>query len=253
MISCVDINLCLGLPSIVQHGAVTTLDALFTRLAPLGISRGVVWHVAQHDAGPDAGNALLAEALGDDTRALGCWTILPPCTDRALMTDDWFDRMQEARVVALRAFPAHHRFHLNRLTFGAFLDEVAARRIPLLLSPRFDIDWAGITGVLEDYPTLTVVLCDVGVWGQDRYTWPLVRHFPHVYLETGLVSLEAGGLEAAVHALGAERLLFGSGYPWRTPEAAVLDLLHAEISAEARTRIAGGNLRALLEGGRNAR
>jgi predicted TIM-barrel fold metal-dependent hydrolase len=64
-----------------------------------------------------------------------------------------------------------------------------------------------------------------------------------------MVSLEAGGLEAAVRAYGAERIVFGTGFPYHTPHAAVLDLLHAEISEADKEKIASGNLCALLEKG----
>jgi predicted TIM-barrel fold metal-dependent hydrolase len=54
-------------------------------------------------------------------------------------------------------------------------------------------------------------------------------------------------LEAAVKTLGAEKILFGSGFPCHSPHAAVLDVLHAEISDQDKEKIAAGNLEKLIE------
>ncbi len=244
--TCRDVNLQIGRACVPQYGQAATVAELFSALAGTGITSGVVWHAAQRDGGPDIGNALLSQAIAGDERARGCWVLAPPQTDRDVMTDDFFDRMQAQRIVALRAFPDAHRYQLGRVTFGSFLEEVAARGIPLLLSLRFGLDWPGVYRLLAEYPALTVVLCELGLWGQDRMTWPLLAEYPHVYLESSLVSLEAGGLEAVVEAYGAERILFGSGFPFHYPHAAVLDLLHAELADTDREKIAAGNLRRLL-------
>jgi predicted TIM-barrel fold metal-dependent hydrolase len=241
-----DINIQLGRASVRQYGQAASVDELFRMLDGTGITRGVVWHIAQRDAGPDVGNALVNTAIAGNERAAGCWSIVPPQTDKDVMTPDFFARMAAERIVALRAFPDTQRFQLGRTTFGAFLDEVAERRIPLLMSMRFGMEWPAIYRLLEEYPTLTVVLCDLGLWGQDRQSWPLLEKYPNVYLESSLVSLEAGGLEAAVKAWGAERILFGSGFPFHYPHAAVLDVLHADVSDRDREKIASGNLAKLL-------
>jgi len=243
-----DVNAFIGRPMIRQHGAVGTVDGYFQAVEGTAINRALFWHIVQRDAAPDAGNPMLSTAIAGDERALGCWCILPPQTDRDVMTPDLFERMAAEKIVALRAFPDMHRYLLNRTTFGAFLDEVSARRIPLLLSPRFGCDWPVVHNLLEAFPKLTCVVCDVGVWGQDRNSWPLLERFPNVYLESSMVSMEAGGLEAAARAYGAERLLFGTGFPYHSAPAAVLDLLHAEISDADKEKIAWGNAAALLGG-----
>jgi predicted TIM-barrel fold metal-dependent hydrolase len=154
--------------------------------------------------------------------------------------------MKRGHVVALRAFPDLHRFFLSRLVFGRWLEEIAERRIPLLLSLEKGISWQATYQLLEAYPVLTCVLCDIGIWGVDRYTWPLLENYPNVYVETSLLALEDGGMEATVARYGAERLLFGSGFPERYPESAILQLLHADISESDRQKIASGNLKRVL-------
>ena len=225
--------------------AAGSADELLRLLDKAGIGRALIWHIAQAEVSPPEGNQRLSEIIAGSDRLWGCWTLLPPQTGE-LKEQELFARMAESRIVALRAFPESQNYFLNRTVFGPFLDEVAARRIPLLLSPEQGASWLTIYGVLRDYPDLTCILCDIGIWGQDRRTWPLLEQYPRVHVETSLVSLEAGGLEAAVRRFGAERFVFGSALPRRYAEGPLLDLLHADIAETDKRKIAAGNLERLI-------
>jgi predicted TIM-barrel fold metal-dependent hydrolase len=120
------------------------------------------------------------------------------------------------------------------------------RRIPLLISIEGRTPWRDVYALLSEVPDLTCVLCDIGVWGVDRYTWPLLDKYPNVYIETSQLSIEAGGLEAGVAKFGADRFLFGSGFPLRYPEAAAMQLIHSEVSDSDKQNIASKNLERLI-------
>ena len=247
-----DANCYVGRPTRAVHQPAATADELLAALDRAGIRRALAWHVAQRDAHPAEGNRLLDKTIGDDaaTRLRGCWTILPPQTREVI--DDahaFFDRMKQAGVAALRAFPEAHRYLLRRVVFRSFLDELCERRVPLLLSLGGDNrGWPAVYSLLQEYPSLTLVLCDIGIWGADRYTWPLLENYPNVFVESSLLALEDGGMEAMVARYGAGRILFGTGFPERYPESAVLQLLHADIPEAERAGIASGNLESLLSG-----
>lgn len=242
-----DSNLFIGRPTRGAHAPAAVLPELITALDQAETRRALVWHVAQRDVSPLTGNVMLGEALagaGSD-RLWGCWTIAPPQTD-AVLCGDFFAQMKHQRITALRAFPTPHNYLLDRVVFGHWLDEMAERRIPLLLSLEKGIAWPAVYHLLDQCPKLTCVLCDIGIWGVDRYTWPLLDHYPNVYVETSLLALEDGGVEATVAHAGAGRLLFGSAFPERYPESAILQLLHAEISEADKQQVASGNLERLL-------
>ncbi|MCL4506772.1 MAG: hypothetical protein M1434_02295 [Chloroflexi bacterium] len=242
-----DVNLYIGRPTRELYAPVSTIDELLVQLDRQRISRALVWHVAQRDASPVTGNAMLSAAIAGQDRLWGCWTILPPQTGEVIRGDhDFFGDMRANRIVALRAFPELHRYLLNCVVFGRWMDQIVERRIPLLLSMEHGVTWPAVYGLLEAYPALTCILCDVGIWGVDRYTWPLLENYPSVHLETSLVALEDGGMEATVARYGAKRLVFGTGFPERYPESAILQLLHAEISDDDKQKIASGNLQDLL-------
>ena len=155
--------------------------------------------------------------------------------------------MKENRIAGLLAFPERNRFLLNRITFGSFLDELTERQIPLFLTiGEGGLNFASLHELLDDFPALTCILCNIGIWGVDRFTWPLLEKFPRFYLESSLLSLEDGGVEAAVKRFGAERIVFGTGFPERYMEAPILQLLHAEIPESAKKKIASENLEHIL-------
>lgn len=225
----------------------TSAAQLLDGMRRAGVRRALAWHIAQHDDSPLVGNRLLAETIAGHDDLQGCWTILPPQTD-GLITPDFFQRMKQGRVAALRACPGPHRYLLNRVVFGRFLDQVSDRRVPLLLSLEYGVTWPEIYQLLQEFPRLTCVLCDIGIWSAERYVCPLLDAFENVHVETGLLSLEDGGVENVVARVGDGRLVFGTGFPTRYVESAMLQLTHAGIPEDAKARIAGRNLEALLAG-----
>ncbi|MFC1453920.1 amidohydrolase family protein [Verrucomicrobiota bacterium] len=242
-----DANLCFGQPPrAVYQPAATALD-LQRVMTKTGIKKGLVWHVAQRDYMPSEGNRLLARAIAGRKNLFGCWAILPPQTGEVL-NPGFFRRMKTHRIFALRAFPTNDNYLLNRVVFGKFLDEVTERRIPLVLSvEQASGGWPAIYSCLADFPDLTCIICDTGIWNTDRYTWPLLETYPNVLLESSLVSLEDAGIEQIVARYGAERLVFGSNFPTRYFEAAMLAVQHADISAAAKQKIASANLEGLIK------
>ena len=225
----------------------TDAAELLAEMDRAGIRRALVWHITQHDDSPVVGNHLLAEMIAGEDKLRGCWTILPPQTD-GLITPDFFQRMKEARVDALRACPGAHRYLLNRVVFGPFLDEVSDRRVPLLLSLQYGVTWPEVYQLLQEFPRLTCILCDIGTWSAERYLCPLLDAFENVVVETGMLALEDGGVENVVNRVGDRRLVFGTGFPERYAESAMLQLTHAAIAESAKGRIASGNLEQLLAG-----
>ena len=59
-------------------------------------------------------------------------------------------------------------------------------------------------------------------------------------------------LEDLVQEFGVGPLIFGSYMPICDPNATMMQVTHARISAEDKSLLAGGNLRALVEGVRPA-
>jgi hypothetical protein len=214
-----------------------------------GISKSLVWHVGQQDWCIQEANTLLSDNVRGAERLWGCWTVLPPQTGETPAGDELFRRMKADGIRSLRIFPGDHNYVPGRTALGGVLDGLVERRIPLLISLlRSGMNYAAVDRLLLDFPGLVCVLCDVGVWGVDRYIRPLLERFPEVRAETSLLALHDGVLDSLVRKYGAGRFLFGTGFPDRLPASAMLPLLHADMGAEEKRWIASGNLTELMGG-----
>jgi hypothetical protein len=241
-----DCNAFFGLPARRPLAPVRTAGELLAEMDRAGVERALVWHIAQHDASPQVGNQLLVNAIQPHSRLVGCWTLLPDQARELPPPLVLFRQMREARVAALRVFPRSHRFLANSVSMGRWFGEMVDRRIPLLVSVRRGMDWAGIYALLAEYPDLVCVICDHGCWGMDRMFRPLIERYRHLYLDTAQYLLD-GGLEALMSDYGAGRLLFGSGFPESYFGGMMLALRHARIPEEAKADIAARNLERILE------
>ncbi len=242
-----DANLYVGRHTKTVYKPAATAEELIKEMDKQYMEKALIWHIAQYNLSPAEGNTMLSKAIKNEPRLYGCWTILPPQTGEVI-TKNFFRDMKENRIAALRAFPDTHRFLLNRTVFGAFLDEVSERKIPLLLSMEKGCSWEGVYTLLEQYPAIICILCDIGVWGTNRYTWPLLENHKNAYLETSLLALEHEQVEATVKKYGAERIVFGSGFPERYPESSICEVLHCNLPDSDKEKISHRNLEAIISG-----
>lgn len=226
---------------------VPTAGALLAGMDRAGVDRALVWHIAQHDASPQAGNRLVVEAIRPHERLTGCWAVLPTQTGELAPAPLLFRQMREARVGALRIFPSAHKFVANGVSLGALFGELVDRRIPLFVSVRRGMDWPDVYALLEDFPDLVCVICDHGSWGMDRLFRPLLERYQNVHVDTSQYLLD-GGIDDLVAVYGERRLLFGSGFPESYFGGIMLALRHARISEQAKAAVAAGNLERLLAG-----
>jgi predicted TIM-barrel fold metal-dependent hydrolase len=247
-----DCNVAVGLPMNRADGLPdppATGAELLPHLDRAGIRRALVWHVAQRDSSSQVGNDLLAQAIAGQERLAGCWALLPDQCGEPGDLDTFFLCARRAGGRAFRAFPEAHRFLLRREVVGDILDRLVAARLPLFLRVPGDLSWDRTYDLLRETPELTLVLTDMGCWGNDRLFRPLLDRYPNVYVETSGHIVD-GGVEDFVSRYGASRLLFGSGFPSSYLGAMMLAVAQAEVTPEDRRAIAGGNLDRLLASAR---
>lgn len=240
-----DCNVFIGLSMKPTCDPMPTAEALLAEMQRAGIKRALVWHIAQYDASPQLGNRLLSEAIAPHPELVGCWTILPHHTRELPLPEEFFQRMREAGIGAIRIFPDKHRFRADGITLGAWLEQMVTRRVPLFLSIRRGTSWDDVYRLLADFPHLVCVICDHGIWGDDRHFRPLLERYPNTYVDLSQYHLD-GGIESLVADYGAQRILFGSGFPESYFGGMMLALRHAQIPDDAKAAIASGNLERIL-------
>lgn len=221
-------------------------EELLAELDFCGIAAAVVGHQAMADVDPDYGNkAVLVEAAKAPNRLLPSWTILPPITEGHYAPGQLFPAMKASGVRLLRAYPQRNRYFLSRMVMGELLQAISDAGIPLFLTPSNG--WEEVYAVLQEFPELTVILYNYGLWSHARFTFPLLQSYRNFYIETGDMQT-AGEIREICHRFGHERLLFGSDFPSNAIGGPLAALLGSGIGKEQIAGIAHGNLERLLEG-----
>ena len=100
--------------------------------------------------------------------------------------------------------------------------------------------------LLDRHPRLPVLLTD-HVWSQQRHVHRLMQLHENLHIEFSAYQINRG-IESYAAEFGDERLVFGTGGTEKSPGAARTYIDYAQLSAESKERIAGGNLRRLLRG-----
>jgi hypothetical protein len=124
--------------------------------------------------------------------------------------------------------------------------ELQARRLPVFCQES-QVAADKVAWLAQHFPDLPVIFAELEYRAQRVYL-PLLEKFPNIFLSIGSNYTVFRGIEQIVGRVGAERLLFGTGYPQAEPMCAVTQWAYADVNAEARAAIAAGNMQRLLEG-----
>lgn len=209
-----------------------------------GIDEAYVYHSSMYSHHPTRGNEkIIKEVEGNEERLHKTWTILTPLTEPEYTPEIFFPEMKKHNVKALRAFPKRNRYMLDRVSMGEILDVLCEKNIPLYLTPMDN--WEHIFAVLKEFPKLTAIITNYGLWGSDRYFFPLLRAYENVYIDTSDYQV-LGGFESCYKLFGDERLLFGSNFPCDNYGGPVATLMGADIPMRAKEKIASENIERLM-------
>ncbi len=209
-----------------------------------GIDEAYVYHQAMVENDPGYGNKLIVdEVKTDSSRLHATWTILPPITEKEYLPENLIPQMQKNNIKALRAYPKKNRYFLNTITMGDLLDTITERKIPLFLSPQDG--WEPIFDVLKEFPKLTVIITNYGLWGSDRYFFPLIKTYDNVYIDTSDYQV-INGFNRFYDQFGDERLVFGSNYPMDYYGGPITALMSSDLSQSSLEKIASGNITRIM-------
>lgn len=249
-----DCNVSIGRASGTQWapGSRITAARLLTEMDRLGIEGGVVHHAVAREYAPAVGNALLGEEIDTDPRLSPCWLVLPHHTGEFDDPATAVERMRASGVVMARMHPSTspsaHRFFLAPWVIGAMAEALAAADIPLALDfslfRRAEPPWDQLHRLMVDHPALRIVLMDIQ-GRNNRTLYPLLEAFPNLLVQSAGLNVHRG-IEDVVQRFGAQRIVFGSGFPLRSLGAARFHLETAEIADEDKQMIGFMNLASVL-------
>lgn len=223
--------------------------ALLGEMDRFGVDRALVRHANIAAAGALATNASLAAMLRQDAacRLTGVWGALPSQCGELPEPEAFFREMKANRIGALTLSPFEHRYVPCRLTLGRIMDAAAERKIPVLLD-AFAGKWDDLYRFVAEFPKNILIYIETyGKWGTDRNIRPLLEHYENFYFETAGYWVPEG-IRDLVEQYGANRILYGSGFPGYNQGSSMLQLKHSTMDAASLAQVAGKNLESLLKG-----
>jgi predicted TIM-barrel fold metal-dependent hydrolase len=203
------------------------LDAAIRELERHRIQKALVCARAgalyRHEVGND-------EAFGAAASHNG---LLPVATVNPVQDHGWqreAERARAAGAVAFRLFPDVQGWPLEAMPGGL------QRPVLVPVTRSGDAEQIGARTARAVQP---VILLGAH-YTQLSDCLSALEHWPHLFLETSRLG-QFRGVETVVDAVGAERLLFGSGCPVRPIQAALNAVLTARISESEKRLILSGN------------
>ena len=210
-------------------------------LVALYIKRAVI---TSHEAlryEPVIGNEALSGHIKDSPDLYGCMILVPEIEN----IEAYIDKKLAERFVSARLFPKIMRHSMKKWLIGDILDHLQRRRVPLILW-HSEVSWDLYESLAVEYPDLPIIIdgCETKLLYHNRNYVPLIRKYPNIYLETHNLAL-AGEIAYLAAEVG-HKLIYGSYYPYNTPNASMLNLTTGEISDEIGQLIVSGNLDRLI-------
>lgn len=234
----VDINTLFGpLP---QSSNDLTVESLLELMQHNGVGRACSLSTLGLLLDPTVGNAVTRATCAENSALLPVATFNPT---RYFGDREPLNRIKADGFSLVRFFPTQQGWPIDYAPFHAVLTDLRDLGLTVMVGVSAPGDITALARVLGESPA-PVVLADVHI-GLLAEAVTVLRRHTHWHIETSNL-LAPGAIQMAVHAVGAERILFGTNAPGH-PIASALDTLNiTALTDQQRAHILGGNARRVL-------
>ena len=161
----------------------------------------------------------------------------------------WIGCLDEARwlvdlgVRFFRFFPQYQEWSITQAPFRRLLTEVLAPAGVALMIPS----QMGFTAIAQMAAGISnAVIVESFRYASLAEAVVVMQEVPNLYVETHLIN-SPNWIELLKEEVGVERAVFGSNAPLSYVDAAIAQIEFAQVPAEDKALIMGGNLRRLLD------
>ncbi|MEA3403119.1 MAG: amidohydrolase family protein [Armatimonadota bacterium] len=248
-----DANCLLGRSVRTAEGQPETADDILAAMNHFGIHEALVVDAVAREANPAAGNERVLKRTQQHPRLHPAWAGLMPHSEELPPPAELVGRMRTEGIGALFLHYGFMDVRLESWAIDGLLEELEGAGVPLFLNPNHwrqpatadQTDWDAVVRICRDFPDLPVVVSESRIFTTQRTAYAALEACPNLRLDVSAL-WRHGMIEFVCKRWGAQRLLFGTGLPFRDPGAVMMQVACSDVPEEDLARIAGGNLRELL-------
>ncbi|MBY5957192.1 amidohydrolase family protein [Membranicola marinus] len=231
-----------------------TMEDLLSEMDHYGITEALVVDSLSRENHPFDGNQRILERSKTRPRIHPAWSVLPSVLEETGRSPEQFFReMQRNNVRALFLFTNQFFFNLSDWCIDALMEPLAERKVLVFINPveangrgsSDATDWDGIVDLCKRWPDIPVIISEGRIRRSQRMLYKAFDACPNLHLELSAHWLHRG-IEFISEHWGANRLVFGSGWPKYGQHMTLVNLTTAQIDEKDKKLIAGDNLRKIL-------
>ena len=202
-----------------------------------GIESSLLFSAHARAIDPVAGNRILKATIEQSPALYGCLITHTNRIDSSVTV--MRELMNHRKFLAMAVVGTHDLEPVQRIVADDIINAYRRYGKPLVM---FAHNASMATSILDIAKTFSMVkIIMVGMGGHDwRSAIAAAQETTNIYLDTSGV-LDQAKLPAAIEAIGAHRILFGSGSPHTDPAAALGLLEECNLAPETRNRILFAN------------
>jgi predicted TIM-barrel fold metal-dependent hydrolase len=226
---------------------IPTAEEWIEHMDCLAIARALVrTDFEEMDTDPVFSNRLLYEACARHDALVPCPIVLPRGHGDVPTEQEQIDEALVRGSGAVTVRPALDGWSAAAWCAGTLFGLLEQKRIPVLCRTSA-VGFDAIADLAARHPRLPIVLFHLGYRTQ-RALFSVLKAFANISVAVGSPYSVHQGLEMLVAEIGAERLVFGSGFPDAEPTASITMLTYSSLSEADKQLIGSGNLDRLIGG-----
>lgn len=191
-------------------------------------------------------NLELSQALKPHSNLFPIWNVLPHHTNECLPPKELKVKMDEHKIRAVTINPFSNGWDWTAESSQELLKYLNDNKIFTTTTVAELGGWKELNEFLDRYKSIPLLISGIS-WGEQRYAIPLLTGHPNFHISFDRFQINEG-LEFLYKKGHIDQLIFASDAPTMSVGAHRTYIDYADIPADAKAKIAGGNLIRLLKG-----
>lgn len=234
----IDANAGVGRMSFREPPIPYKVETLLDEMEYCRIHATLVYGNVAKDYSFTAGNGEVLSAMRKSGRLFGVAAVIPDMKYELAEGSGYLDMLADSGVRAFKLFPMSFSHEFSPFMLEGLAEYMVRRRLPLVIDAQ-QADMTSLRQVLQAFPDLNALFCGTH-WSGNRDLFRLMEKFGNLHFE--LSCNQANDILAVSQRhFGLDRVLFGTGYPAKSPGALKALVEYSGLCETDKEAVAAGN------------